>query len=107
MLATGWNNGSHSATGAGYGLRIAREDRDRYFNEAWGHAVFDLAGEAEATTRLSASFWRSCTELRSAELGRWMRRHGIAPWPKGRPPQFEVRPVGGNRFTVAVVGDGL
>jgi hypothetical protein len=35
MRATAWNNGSHSATGAGYGLRISRQDRDRFFDPQW------------------------------------------------------------------------
>lgn len=103
MRATAWNNGSHSASGAGYGIHISRADRDLHFRKAWEHAVLDLGGEAEATVRLTGSFWRSCTELRSAEIGRWFRRHGIAPWPTGRPPVLDVRAIGGNRFAVFVL----
>jgi hypothetical protein len=102
MRATAWNNGSHHASGAGYGLRISEEDRDRYFNRNWQHVVFDLGGEAEATVRLSESFWRSCSELRSAQIGRWFRRNGLAPWPKGDPPAFAIEHVAHNRFVVSL-----
>jgi hypothetical protein len=98
MRATAWNNGSHSATGAGYGLRISRQDRDRFFDPQWQEVVFDLGGEAEATTALSESFWRSCSELRSADIGRWLLRHDLAPWPRGRPPVVTVTHIEGNRF---------
>ena len=39
MIVVGWNNGSpNNRTGAGYGVRIVREDRDMYvFPE---HVVF-------------------------------------------------------------------
>ena len=106
MRATGWNNGSCSASGAGYGLRVSREDRDRYFDATWEQALFHLDGETVVIARLSPSFWRSCSELRSAELGKWFRHHGVAPWPKGRPPELEIRPMGGNRFSVDIVGIG-
>jgi hypothetical protein len=102
MRATAWNNGSHHASGAGYGLRISEKDRDSLFDRSWREVVFDLGGEAEATARLSESFWRSCSELRSAEIGRWLRRHNLAPWPHGRPPTFTVRHLEGNRFSIAL-----
>lgn len=101
MRATAWNNGSHSASGAGYGLRVSVDDRDRYFDKGWREVVFDLDGEGEATSPVSESFWRRCSELRSAEVGRWLRGRDLAPWPKGSPPNLEVQPVGGNRFVVS------
>jgi hypothetical protein len=100
MRATAWNNGSHHASGAGYGLRVSGEDRDRYFDRDWSEVVFDLDGEVEARATISDSFWRTCSELRSVGIGKWLRVRGLAPWPKGIPPTLEVRPAGGNRFNV-------
>jgi hypothetical protein len=62
MRATAWNNGSHSSSAAGYGLRIAQEDRDRLSDRDWPNVVFELGGEVEATAVLSPSFWRTCSE---------------------------------------------
>lgn len=98
MHATAWNNGKHHASGAGYGIRISVDDRDRFFSKEWEHAVLDLAGEVESTVWLTDSFWRACSELRSAEIGRWLRRHGLAPWPKGAPPALTVRHTRRNQF---------
>lgn len=61
----------------------------------------DLNGEAEATVTLSDSFWRTCSELRSSELGTWLRRHGLAPWPHRQPPTLRIEPAGGNRFVMS------
>ncbi len=51
--------------------------------------------------RLSESFWRDCSELRSAAVGRWLLAAGLAPWPRGAPPVLELVPVVGNTFAVA------
>jgi hypothetical protein len=47
---------------------------------------------------LLKSFWRSCPELRSAAIGRWLLRNHLAPWPRGLPPALVLRHVTGNRF---------
>lgn len=102
MLAKAWNNGRPSVTGAGYGLRISEEDRDLFFDPRWREVVLDLGGEVEARVRLSQSFWRSCSELRSLKIGQWLLHHGLAPWPRGRPPKLTVEPIGDNGFVVAL-----
>ncbi len=43
MKVTGWSNGSPSASGAGYGLRISAADRDRYFDRSWSEVSIELA----------------------------------------------------------------
>ena len=48
--------------------------------------------------RLSASFWRGCTELRNVKIGKWMLEQGLAPWPKGDPPKLKLEPIGNRRF---------
>lgn len=47
---------------------------------------------------LSRSFWRSCPELRSAAIGQWLLRNGLAPWPRGAPPAVVLSPAGTRRF---------
>ena len=64
MRVVGWNNGSpNNITGAGYGIRINKEDRDRYFQKAWKEVIIILDGK-EIKVNLSQSFWKKCTELR-------------------------------------------
>jgi hypothetical protein len=98
MQATGWNNGQARSTGAGYGLRISAGDRDQWFDRSWSHVMIALGGNSVATVRLSASFWGSCTELRSAVIGRWLLSRRLAPWQRGKPPVLTLRPISGNRF---------
>ncbi len=100
MRATAWSNGSPADSGAGFGLRIGKADRDRYCQRAWGGLVVALPGDEEVIVPLSRSFWRSCTELRSASIGRWMLKNRLAPWPKGAPPVFDLEPTGDNHFAL-------
>jgi hypothetical protein len=98
MRVTGWSNGTPSTTGSGYGLRTTPRDRDRWFDRAWTHITIELDGDGTVTVPLSPSFWRTCTELRSAEIGRWMLERGLAPWPNRRPPAMTLTHRGSHRF---------
>ena len=99
MRVVGWSSGSpNNQTGAGYGIRISRQDRDRHFDPDWANVTVDLDGQEEVAVDLSPSFWRCCIELRSKLIGAWMLRKGLAPWPTGQPPEVELEPQGEARF---------
>ncbi len=99
MIVAGWNNGSpNDMTGAGYGIRITHKDRDRYFHRAWTYMTIELDNKDLMGIQLSDSFWRGCTELRSAKIGKWMLEHKIAPRQKGTPPKLRLEPVGNRKF---------
>ena len=98
MQVRAWSNGRPRHTGSGYGLRISARDRDRYFNPRWTTVVIDLEPSGHATVTLSHSFWTRCTELRSADIGRWLLARRLAPWPKGHPPHLELHHVHDNQF---------
>ena len=95
MYVTAWSNG-----GTGYGLEIRESDRDRYFDPAWRSVILDLPGRGRVDVRVSPSFWRGCRELRSAEIGRWLHEHNLAPWSRGRRPRVVMEHVTGNHFVV-------
>jgi hypothetical protein len=99
MQVTAWNNG-----GSGYGLEILASDRDRFFDRNWREVVLDLSGQGQATITISPSFWRRCSELRSADIGRWLQQNGPAPWPRGRRPKVVMQYVADNRFAVKLSG---
>ncbi|WP_434512148.1 hypothetical protein [Desulfitobacterium sp. AusDCA] len=48
MIATAWNNGKHSLTGAGYGLKLDEKDRDYFFDKDWTEVILELDGEDDA-----------------------------------------------------------
>ena len=99
MRAIGWNNGSPTPSGGGYGLKVSPADRDRHFRPEWTQVVLRISGE-EVTVGLSPAFWRRCSELRAREIGRYLLDAGLAPWPKGRPPVLELVPQGEGLFTL-------
>jgi hypothetical protein len=97
MHVTAWSNGRPTSAGAGYGVRIGKQDRDRYFDRRWSEIAVDLDGTAVPVS-LSVSFWNRCSELRSAAIGRWLLDHQLAPWHIGRPPRLVLRRVAEARF---------
>ena len=104
-----WNNGKHLKSGAGYGLKVSIEGRNKYFNNDWKSVQFMLpVGEGFKTITLNIdkpSFWNeTCHEVISNEVGEWFLVSGLAPWQKGAPPKFNVTPAGNRTFKVAIAG---
>ena len=66
----------------------------------WREVIVDLNGEEGVSVSLSESFWGRCPELRSAAIGRWLLRNGLAPWSRGAPPSALLLADGSNRFSL-------
>lgn len=103
MIVTAWNNGAHSRNGAGYGFKVAVVDRDLHFKPEWDAIVLELEGKEPFEVEINHdAFWSdACRELHSPEIGKWLRMHGMAPWPFGNPPRFVLDPLEDNRFSVS------
>jgi hypothetical protein len=104
MIWTGWNNGKKHPTGAGYGFKVPIVDRDRIFKPEWRRIVVELPtpswGIVTEVNVAKPSFEGHCREVISEGIGRWMLDRGFAPWPKGRPPKFDVELLGAGSFRV-------
>ena len=103
--ATAWNNGQWHASGAGYGLKLAVADRDRFFRRDWRSVTLRLVDESGSVdvevNCAKDSFWNgTCRELIGREIGRWFLDLGMAPWRTGRPPRFNLTPVEPGVFRV-------
>jgi hypothetical protein len=92
MEVTAWNNGKHSQTGAGYGVKLSIQDRDHAFDRRWDAVTIELEdGPSVHVNVAKRSFWsESCRELIHAEIGMWMLDKGLAPWPRGNPPKMQL-----------------
>lgn len=94
MLVSAWYDG-HST----YGVRILGREVSLWFRPEWDHVWLELPDRPGAVeVPLTESFWHGSPELRSPHLRDFFRRHGLEVWPKHRPPQFELEPVGGGVF---------
>ena len=101
MRATGWNNGAWHKSGAGYGIKIDKDDRNHFVLEAWSDVQIELPSGVTTTVSISKSFWKKCSELRSQDIGRWMIGVALAPWKTATPPVLKLDPAGGRVFRLA------
>ena len=105
MVWTAWSNENKVNSGAGYGFRIRRCDRDEYFDRVWENVSVVLPFRDEDRSILIAiahkGFWVGrCQELRSKHIGEWLLAEGHAPWSPGCPPKCAVTVTSRRRFTV-------
>ena len=103
--ATAWNNGRWHKSGAGYGLKVSVSDRDRFFRKDWPSVMLRLvvaSGFVDVEVNCAKdSFWNgSCRELIARDIGRWLFDLGLAPWPKARPPRFDLSAIEPRVFRV-------
>ena len=101
MIVTAWNNGQHSKTGGGYGLKISLHDRDKYFSRKWANVELELSdsGVTISVNTAKPSFWDGvCRELINKEIGKWLILNNLAPWKPKPPPKLRLEPIHANRF---------
>jgi hypothetical protein len=101
MIVSAWNNGDHSITGAGYGLKIPKKDKIKYFKQSWEKVIIILDSQ-EVHVNLADSFWRNCRELRSKKIGQWLIEKGHNKWGKGKPPKFTLEHVNKNILKLSI-----
>ena len=91
MTLSGWQ-------GATSGLRVDAECRNRVLMPLRAQlrdVEVELPGQTtRPRCRITPTFWTTCPELRSAEIGRWMTRRGDKPWTRGNPPRYNAELVG-------------
>ena len=106
FIAKTWNNSHYHASGAGYGLKISFEDRERFFNRDWQNVILHLSGyprPIEANVA-KASFWsRTCGELIKKDIGIWLQRNNRARWNNGHPYEVRFTVVGEREFNVELI----
>lgn len=97
MKATGWQNGN----GGTLGIRVGAANAKEYFDKSWTAIEVEIDGTLRSFA-LTEKFWTTCPEFRGAAITAWMRENGLAPWPRGQPPEVVLTPLGRNRFTLSV-----
>jgi hypothetical protein len=103
FIAKTWNNGQYHTSGAGYGLKISFEDRERFFDRQWQTVILHLSrypNDIEVNVA-KASFWnRNCGELIKKDIGIWLQQNNLDGWPIQQPNDLNMTVIGGNVFRV-------
>jgi hypothetical protein len=87
---------------ATYGIRVGKPNARNYFRQHWDHIEVEIDGEFYSF-KLSPTFWTTCPEIRGGPIPSWLGSQGliplpIIPWPERNPPEFELIPLGDNKF---------
>lgn len=89
---------------------MVAESQDRVFRplkKMLRRVEIELPGhEKRLRCNITRTFWTTCPELRSAEIGHWMAARGDKPWRRGCPPQYEAELIGleDGTATIRIVG---
>ena len=90
MIVSAWK-------GATYGIRVGSINARKYFNQDWETIEVEIDRKFY-TFNLSSTFWMTCPEFRGGPIPNWLKKQSLIPWPKGKPPRFELAPLKGNKF---------
>jgi len=103
MEVSAWKSGRvEQVDGVTFAIRIRIADRKIYFEGL--QEVNVIVGTETHCFRLNREgFWNKCSELRDTDaispaIRNWLCKKGCLTWQKGRPPKFELKPLGNARF---------
>lgn len=102
IQVTTWNNGSFNITGAGYGIMIHKEFRDTQFDPKWDSILLHIE-DKKVSIKLNPTFWSTCNELRSKEIGSYLIKRRLGKWEKGQPHILELLFIGQNEFRLELI----
>jgi hypothetical protein len=97
FTVTAWSNG-----GAGRGLRVPPQDRDRFFRRDWRRVTITRPDGRVITPNLTCTFWTTCPEIRSAVY--WATRSVMA---RGEPSKIHHGADRKSRFPAASVSNAV
>lgn len=89
-----------------YGIKVEKEDRNKYFDRKWKSVLLKLKGRAGCSKVNigKKSFWDSrCRELVSKDIGAWLKKNRQIPWMESCPPRMLMEHVKGNKFSVRLI----
>lgn len=99
MIVKTWSNGRFNTNRAGYGIRIPIESRDKHFNKSWKYVTLEIADKS-VDIELRATFWTTCSELRSKLIGEFLIKNNMGTWEKGHPHELQLEVVKSNIFAL-------
>lgn len=102
MKVKAWNNGSFKKTGAGYGISIPIDCRAKYFKRDWNSIILNIE-DIFVEIKLNTTFWTTCNELRSKEIGKFLKKNELQEWEKDKPYELELISCGEKNFKLVTV----
>ncbi|EOW9174415.1 hypothetical protein [Vibrio cholerae] len=97
-----WTNGKPNySTGAGFGIRIARADRENNFSQSQPNIKL-LIDDAVVDLQLTPSFWKKCHEIRHRKIGKWIVFHDLHKALKGHPNKLVLERTRPNEYKLCL-----
>ncbi|WP_061994624.1 hypothetical protein [Clostridium sp. ATCC 25772] len=103
MKVTTWNDGSYNVFGSGYGVRISKLDRDKFFDVTWESVSIHIGQFGNSVEiPLYDTFWENCLELRSIKIGKYLIDNGLNKWESNNPHKLLLLPQDSNQFILMI-----
>ena len=81
IIVKTWSNGkANEKTGSGYGLRIGKNNRDKYFSD--NVKYFLIINNKKIKMNITPGFYKECPEIRDKEIGMFLVNNNLHKWKK-------------------------
>lgn len=103
MIVKTWNNSSYNDSGAGYGVKISKSDRAKFFDTSWRKVIVHIGKfENSKDLPINDTFWTTCSELRSKKIGAYLIANGLDKWENRKPHKLILFHLNDNHFILMV-----
>ena len=86
IIVKTWSNGkANEKTGSGYGLRIGKKNRDKYFSDNLEYSL--ILDNKRIKVNITPGFYKECPEIRDKKIGMFLINNNLHKW-KSRSPHL-------------------
>lgn len=97
IIVKAWSNGNaNEKTGAGYGLRISKNNRDKFFLD--DAEYFLIINKKKIKMNITPGFYRKCPEIRDKKIGMFLVNNNLHKWKSRSPHSLNMIKVDDETF---------
>lgn len=93
-------------SGVKLGIKISRQDLDRYFDKSWKTILLSLSDgnkiEIDIIRNYLLTSKCSSRQILHREIGAWLKEEGLFPWEHGNPPKLKLTTEKEGEFELSV-----
>lgn len=101
IIVKTWSNGkANEKTGSGYGLRIGKKNRDKYFSDNVEYSL--IIDNKKIKINITPGFYKECPEIRDKKIGMFLIKNKLHKWKSGNTNSLNMIKVDDKTFEIKV-----